>query len=53
MKSWRERGQQGHRGNENTEAHSLQEIAAHGTNSALTEAGTAPQVAPERPLHHH
>lgn len=32
---------------------SLHEIAACGTNSALAEAGTAPQVAPVRPLHHH
>jgi len=52
MKSWRERGQQGHQGNENTETHSLQEIATLGTNSALAEAGTAPRVAQARPLHH-
>lgn len=36
----------GHQGNENTETCSLQEIAAYGTNSALAEAGTAPQLAP-------
>lgn len=48
-----ERGQQGHRGNENTETRSLQGIAAPGTNSALAEAGTAPRVDPVRLLHPH
>lgn len=42
----RERGQQEHQGNENAETHSLQEIAACGTNLALAEAATAPRLAP-------